>query len=69
MQKNNPGLEINKAHQNIIRFTPKKLTRLVHYAPIKYNVVSSMREEIDFFAEYLEPASGVAWEFPIAYLI
>ena len=28
-----------------------------------------MREEIDFFGEYLEPTSGVAWECPITYLI
>ena len=28
-----------------------------------------MREEIDFFAEYLEPTLGVAWQCHIAYLI
>ena len=45
------------------------MARLVHHAPIKYNIVPSMRGEIDFFAENLESTSGVAWECPIAYLI
>ena len=39
------------------------------YLPIEYNIVSSMRDDIDFFAEYPKPSSGVAWGTPIAFLI
>ena len=35
-------------------FHTQKMARLVHHAPIKYNIVPSMREEIDFFAGYLD---------------
>ena len=42
---------------------------MVHRIPMEYNIVPSMREEINFFAEYLKPESGVTWETPIAFLI
>jgi hypothetical protein len=41
----------------------------VHHSPIEYNIVPLMREELDFFEEFLAPDSGVEWEAPIAYLI
>ena len=53
----------------IIRFALKKAARMVHHIPMEYNIVPSMREEINFFAEYLKPESGVTWETPIAFLI
>ena len=42
---------------------------MVHYVPIEYNIVPSMREKLDLFAEYLKTSSGVVWETPIAFLI
>ena len=34
--------------QNIIRFALKKAARMVHHVPMEYNIVTSMREELDF---------------------
>ena len=59
----------NKDYEKIIRFALKKSARMVHHAPIKYNIVPSMREEINFFEEHLKPGSGTVWETPIAFLI
>ena len=64
-----PGRKYNKDYEKIIRFALKKSARMVHHAPIKYNIVPSMREEIDFFEVYLKPESGIAWETPISFLI
>ena len=47
----------------------KKAARMVHHSKEEYNIVPSMREEVDFFAKYLKPGSGVTWESPIAFLI
>ena len=55
--------------QNIIRFALKKAARMVHHVPMEYNIVPSMREELDFFAKHLKIGSGVVWETPIAFLI
>ena len=58
---------INREHGNIIRFALKKAARMYHHAPIEYNIVPSMREELNFFENFLKPDSGVAWETPIAF--
>ena len=42
---------------------------MVHHSPIEDNILSSMREELEFFEDFLAPNSGVEWEYPIAYLI
>ena len=42
---------------------------MFHHAPIEYNIIPSMREELDFFEKFLKPDSGVPWESPIAHLI
>ena len=42
---------------------------MTHHADREYNIVTSMREEIDFFEQQLKPNSGVEWEAPIAFLI
>ena len=42
---------------------------MVHHSPIEYNIVPSMRQELDFFEEFLKPDSGVSWESPLAFLI
>ena len=42
---------------------------MVHHVPMEYNIVPSMREELDFFAKYLKTGSGVVWEAPIAYCV
>ena len=36
---------------------------------MEYNIVPSMREELDFLEQYLQPNSGVIWEAPNAFLI
>ena len=48
----------------VIRFTPKKVARMVHHVLMDYNIVPSIREELDFCAEYLKTNSGVAWATP-----
>ena len=42
---------------------------MVHHSPIEDNLLSSMREELEFFEDFLAPNSGVEWEYPITYLI
>ena len=42
---------------------------MIHHSKAKYNIVKSVREEIDFFEKLLRPSSGVSWESPIAFLI
>ena len=42
---------------------------MVHHVPMEYNIVPSMREELEFFAKYLKTGSGVVWETSIAFLI
>ena len=58
-----------QAHGNICAIFNKKAAKLVHHCPVEYNIVPSMQGEIEFFARYLKPDSGVKWEAPIAYLI
>ena len=59
----------SRDYEKIISFALKKLARMVHHVPIKYNIVPSMREELNFFGVYLKPGSGIAWETPISFLI
>ena len=59
----------NKDHQSTVRFALKKAARMVHSSPAQYNIIPSMKEELGFFKDILEPTSSVAWEAPIAYLI
>ena len=42
---------------------------MVHNFPAEYNIIPSMKEELEFFKEILEPTSSVFWKAPIAYLI
>ena len=42
---------------------------MIHHCKQQYNIISSMREEIEFFKRALRPDSGVTWECPIAFLI
>ena len=56
-------------HDRIVRHAIKKASRMVHHSTRKYNIVPSMREEIDFFEQQLKPNSGIKWEAPIAFLI
>ena len=64
-----PTEKLNKEHQSIVRFALKKAAKMIHNSPAEYNIVVSMREEIELFKKMLEPTSSVAWEAPIAYLI
>ena len=66
--KNKISKPSHKEHK-IIRFALKKAARMVHHVPMEYNIVPSMREELDFFAESLKTSSDVNWEAPIAFLI
>ena len=65
----NATSKINRDQGKIIRFALKKAARMFHHAPIEYNIIPSMREELDFFEKFLKPDSGVPWESPIAHLI
>jgi hypothetical protein len=47
----------------------KQAARLVHHAKYKYIINKSMRQEIEFFRERLQPDSGITWEIPIAHII
>ena len=42
---------------------------MVHRSPIEYNSVPSMREELNFFEEFLASGSGVERETHIVYLV
>ena len=42
---------------------------MVHNFPAEYNIISLMKEELEFFKEILEPTWSVFWEAPISYLI
>ena len=59
--------KINREQGKIIRFALRKAARMFHHAPIEYNIIPSMGEELDFFENFLKPDSGVAWETPIAF--
>ena len=61
--------ESSRDHGRVVRFALKKSTRMVHHCSMEYNIVPSMREELDFLEQYLQPNSGVIWEAPNAFLI
>jgi len=52
-----------------LSFTMKQAAKMVHHADFRYNINSSMRQEIEFFREALMPDSGVVWETPIALIV
>ena len=56
-------------HGNVCAICNQKAAKLVHHCPVEYNIVRSMREEIEFFARYLKHDLRVKWEAPIAHLI
>lgn len=64
-----PSNKDNKEHQSTVRFALKKAARMVHHSSAEYNIIPSMKDELDFFKKILEPSSSVVWEAPIAYLI
>ena len=48
-------------------FSQKKAAaKMVHHSLIEYNVVPSMKEELNFFEEFLTSGSGTEQEAPIA---
>jgi len=59
----------SKNHDSIVRHALKKASRMVHHSSQEYNIVPSMRQEIDFLEQVLKPNSGIKWESPIAFLI
>ena len=54
-----PRSKLNKDHESMVGFVLKTALRIVHDSPIEYNIVPSVREELDFFEEFLAPGSGV----------
>merc|ERR1711966_555230 len=60
-----PFQKANKDHQSTVRFALKKAARMVHNFPAEYNIIPSMKEELEIFKEILEPTSSVVWEAPI----
>ena len=69
MQELQPKVKAEQGSQEHNRFALKKAARMVHHSTIEYNIVPSMREDLDFFEEFLAPNSGVEWDAPIACLI
>ena len=51
-----------------ILFALKKAARLVHHSKYKFTINTSMRQEIKFFRDKLQPCSGILWETPIAHV-
>jgi hypothetical protein len=52
-----------------VTFALKRAARMTHGAKYQYNINSTMRSEIEFFREYLQPDSKIVWETKIALLI
>jgi hypothetical protein len=52
-----------------ISFALKKAARMVHHAGYKFVINETMRQEIEFFRDKLQPASTILWETPIAHVI
>jgi hypothetical protein len=50
-------------------FDMKHAVKLTHHASYQYNINKTMRYEIKFFCNKLEPDSGIKWEMPITHLI
>jgi hypothetical protein len=50
-------------------FALKSAARMVHHAKYKFLINDTMRKEIEFFRDKLQPASTILWETPIAHLI
>ena len=51
------------------RYALKQAAKMVHQADFECNINSTMREEIEFFRESLQPNSGLSWEAPIGLVI
>ncbi len=67
--KNGTYLGANTNETRHISFAMKKAAKLVHHAKYRYNINTTMHQEIDFFHKKLQPLSGTTWEMPIAHII
>jgi len=52
-----------------ISFALKKAARMVHHSKYKFIISLSIRQEIEFFRDKLQPNSSILWETPIAHVI
>ncbi len=52
-----------------ISFALKKAARMIHHSRYKFTINLSMRQEIEFFRDKLQPGSNIIWETPIAHVI
>ena len=52
-----------------IAFALKRAARMVHHARYKFFINGTMRQEIEFFRDKLQPDSTILWETPIAHVI
>ena len=52
-----------------ISFALKKAARMIHHARYKFTINLSMRQEIEFFRDKLQPGLTIIWETPIAHVI
>jgi hypothetical protein len=50
-------------------FALKKAARMVHHSKYKFVINKTMRQEIEFFQDKLQPSSSILWETPIAHVI
>jgi len=52
-----------------VSFALKKAARMVHHSKYKFVINLSMRQEIEFFRDKLQPNSTILWETPINHVI
>lgn len=55
--------------QKCISFAMKQAAKQIHHSDQKYFINRTMRREIDFFQEKLQPDSGIDWCTPLAHII
>jgi len=52
-----------------IFFALKKAARMVHHSKYKFIISLSMRQEIEFFRNKIQPNLSILWETPITHVI
>jgi hypothetical protein len=52
-----------------ISFAIKWSAKLVHQSRCQFNIIKTMRQEIELFRKNLLPKSGIRWESPLAHII
>ena len=58
-----------KDQAKVISFAMKQAAKMVHHSKASYFINKTMRYELEFFREMLQPDSEIKWQTPIAFLI